>query len=879
METKWVLLEKKSKSTPLKFSVDYNILNILSSRGIKKENEILDFLFPNLDNLEDPLRLKGVDIASEYILKAIKEDKKICIYGDYDVDGITSTSLLYLTLKDLGCNNLMYYIPLRNEGYGLNTKAIDELKSLNVDLIITVDCGISSYNEVEYINSLGMKVIVTDHHDIPNYKLPRAITCINPKIIDSEYSFSNLAGVGVAFMLAYNLYKLEGDFKKVYNYLDLVALGTIADIMPLISQNRILVKYGLEKIMNTDNLGLKTILERLDLYGKELSVGNVGFKITPIFNATGRLSDAKLGVKLLISDNPMEIKSLADNLISNNIDRKKLQDKIIEIVLKKLKNEGTEDKSILIDSNPDYHHGVLGIVASKILEEYNKPTIIMEENLSEGIAIGSCRSIEGFNINKALSSVSHLLVKFGGHEQAAGFTIKLENIEKFKEEIENYTKETLKNIKLVKKINIDMKIPVQKISYEFIQTLNLLKPYGTKNPKPNLVTKNCIISNVRTIGKDNNHIQFDIDQKGFSIKNVTWFNKPDKVLELKKDNIFYDIVFNLEISEYKDKYYTNVYIVDMKPSNLEDDALSYFNSVYNTTFPIKSVFYTNYDIDKNSKIYLKRIFENFSIVIGQKTIARLDKNISILLSQLKDFYNYEFELKIENIERRENHNIVNIIIKRKYYLENYSNSENVQYRNIKKFIRPNFEYNSITQEILSKFLKENQSILISENNINIYMEDKKVKLDYKYFEDVFVNIGLKYIYDNKKKMIFYTNNRFFTLNPKLRTYFEFRSFVNNEEHDICIFDFNTLTLPKFKIKYKKALILYNKDYTNDKIYVIKKDIVLPKNIIKFNKNNIIDTNSNEFFFKFLPDNIKKEKLDMIKEGKIIYSDESIVRYF
>ena len=322
METKWSLLEKRAKITPFDIPVDYNIINILANRGIKNKKEIIEFLNPKLSNLESPQGLYDINKALDIIMQAIKNNSKICIYGDYDVDGITSTSILYLALKKLNHDNIFYYIPLRDEGYGLNKNAIDEIKKSNTDLIITVDCGINSFEEVEYIKKLNMKVIITDHHDISG-RLPIAHACINPKIEENKYSFPSLAGVGTIFMVILELYKKLLTPEDAYQFLDLVALGTVADIMPLVKENRILVKYGLEEMKKTKNLGLKCILEKLELYGKDLTPGNLSFKIAPIFNAAGRLSDAKIVVKLLISDNINEINTLVDNLIFNNANRKK----------------------------------------------------------------------------------------------------------------------------------------------------------------------------------------------------------------------------------------------------------------------------------------------------------------------------------------------------------------------------------------------------------------------------------------------------------------------------------------------------------------------------------------------------------------------------
>ena len=879
MKTKWSLLEKKSKLTPFDIPIDYNILNILANRGITKKNDIIKFINPKLENLEDPQGLIDLDLAILEIEDAIKNDKKICIYGDYDVDGITSTSILYLSLKKLGTSNIIYYIPLRNEGYGLNKNAIDEIKSKNVDLIITVDCGISSHSEVEYIKELGMRVVITDHHDIPS-NIPKSHACVNPKRLDNKYSFPNLAGVGVVFMLVYTMFKKLNRLEEIFDFLDIVALGTIADIMPLIKENRIIVKHGLEKFKTTKNLGLRSIINKLELNNKDITVGDVSFKIAPIFNAVGRLSDAKLAVKLLISESTVEINALAQNLISNNINRKKIQDEIIDNLLEEIEHNNYNKKDILIFHSPEFHHGIIGIVASKVVEKYYKPAIIIEENLDEGIAVGSCRSVEGFNITKALSYFSKDLIKFGGHSNAAGFTIKLENLEKFKKDMEEYATKQLQGISLIKNINIDMKIPAQKISYEFIQSLNLLKPFGFGNSTPILMTENCIIHNPNLIGAKKQHLKFDIDQKGFSVKNAIWFNNSDKISELTNDSIFYDIVFKLEISEFNDRFYPNILIEDMKKSKLKDDRFHFYHSMYYTSFPIKSVFYTTIDIDSEDKLHIKKNFSNYSIMMGKKTISKLDQNISNLLDQLHNFYNYEFEIKIEEIDKRQYHNIVHILIKKKHKLENYSNSDSVQFRNIKNFLLKDIPYNDFTKKALSIFYKENKSIHINRNNIKIELEEEPVDITESYLYNLLLTISIKYYFENDRKINFYTTNKYFKEKPEFKTYCNFIDKINiRNSNDICIFDFNSIKLPNFKLNYEKAIVIYDSEIKSDKLENIIFNIKLPKNIVKINKNLLKNIDYESIFLHYLPIENKKYILELAKKGKIIYTDNSIIDYY
>ena len=313
------------------------------------------------------------------ILKAIDNNEKICIYGDYDVDGITSTSILYLAFKKLGAKNLDFYIPIRDEGYGLNNQALDQIKANGTDLVITVDCGITSYKEINYANSIGLSVIITDHHNLLDPVVPNAYAVINPKRLENKYPFRELAGVGTAFMVVLALFKRKGIYEEAFSYIDLVCLGTIADVVPLIKENRIIVKYGLERLKNTQNLGLKMLLkkvfpDKLDEY----SSGDVGFTISPIFNAAGRLQDAKLVVYLLISDNEREISTIIDELLLKNKERKEIQNSIFDLAKEEIEKYSQTDY-VLISSSPKYHHGVIGIVAAKLVDMYYKPCIILEE--------------------------------------------------------------------------------------------------------------------------------------------------------------------------------------------------------------------------------------------------------------------------------------------------------------------------------------------------------------------------------------------------------------------------------------------------------------------------------------------------------------------
>ena len=774
--------------------VDKDILKILFSRGIKSPGEIRDFLNPKLENLQNPNKLYDVEKAVKIIREAIRKNINIWIYGDYDVDGITSTAVLYLALKELGAENVSYYIPIRDEGYGLNNDALKKIKDSGGELVITVDCGITTFEEIKFANSINLPVIITDHHNLQGKKVPEALAVINPKRIENEYTFESLAGVGTIFMLVLSLFESYGKMEEAFEYLDLVSIGTIADIVPLLSENRILTRFGLEKLPFTKNRGLAFLLYKLFNSGEnrennpksEYSTYDVGFIIAPVFNAAGRLKDAKMVVKLLTSDNNREIEIIVKELINKNFERKELQNRIVEMIEKNIEKNKINEDFVIIDYSPEYHHGIIGIAASKIVDTYYKPVIIMEVKEDEGIAVGSCRSIEGFNILNALQSMSELFVKFGGHAGAAGFTIPIKNIELFKRKINEYAKKILKEDDFVKIINIDKQIPMQKMSYEFFKTIELLKPFGFGNPMPTFQTKNVLLENIKFIGENKNHIMFDLKQKGFVIKNAVWFGSGEYFKELN-ENLFYDIVYKLKIEEFQDRYYTKAYIEDMKASELKDDTLLYYHSLYNTSFPIKSIFYTHLDLDAETPLSMKNEFDQISLFQGRKFVGRLDYNISNLLIQLKKYFNWNFTVKVENITKSSTHNIVDILIKRDFSFECYDYTDIGIFKRIKDFLIGNMEYDSFTKNLLSLFFRQNKDLILSfENKSSENFKnnpEKYIKLEN--LINFLLTVGIFFMKKTgKKSLIIVKNSKNFIYNiPFIKTYFDIAVKYENEQEE------------------------------------------------------------------------------------------------
>ena len=855
--------------------VDKDILKILFSRGIKSPGEIRDFLNPKLENLQNPNKLYDVEKSVKIIREAIRKNKNIWIYGDYDVDGITSTAVLYLALKELGAENVSYYIPIRDEGYGLNNDALKKIKDSGGELVITVDCGITAFEEIKFANSINLPVIITDHHNLQGKKVPEALAVINPKRIENEYTFESLAGVGTVFMLVLSLFESYGKKEEAFEYLDLVSIGTIADIVPLLSENRILTRFGLEKLPFTKNRGLAFLLYKLFNSGEnkgnnpksEYSTYDVGFIIAPVFNAAGRLKDAKMVVKLLTSDNNREIEIIVKELINKNFERKELQNRIVEMIEKNIEKNKINEDFVIIDYSPEYHHGIIGIAASKIVDTYYKPVIIMEVKEDEGIAVGSCRSIEGFNILNALQSMPELFVKFGGHAGAAGFTIPIKNIELFKRKINEYAKKILKEDDFVKIINIDKQIPMQKMSYEFFKTIELLKPFGFGNPMPTFQTKNVLLENIKFIGENKNHIMFDLKQKGFVIKNAVWFGSGEYFKELN-ENLFYDIVYKLKIEEFQDRYYTKAYIEDMKASELKDDTLLYYHSLYNTSFPIKSIFYTHLDLDVETPLSLKNEFDQISLFQGRKFVGRLDYNISNLLIQLKKYFNWNFTVKVENITKSSTHNIVDILIKRDFSFECYDYTDIGIFKRIKDFLIGNMEYDSFTKNLLSLFFRQNKDLILSfenkssenfKNNPEKYIKPENLI-------NFLLTVGIFFMKKTgKKSLIIVKNSKNSIYNiPFIKTYFDIAVKYENEQEE------NYPFILFYNTAFKQAI---KKISPEDFILTKIKDIEVKEDNNEFTeteKKSLNAVNGTDTRFCFFTDAETKEKFisDLFENSKI-----------
>lgn len=522
MNKKWQIQETKQEEIEqIKKEHNLNELlaTILSNRGITGTEKIKKFLSPTRNDFYDPFLITDMEKAVERIIKAREKQEKVIIYGDYDVDGITSITVLKSFLKDIGLET-MSYIPNRlEEGYGLNKGAIDKIAKEGYQLMITVDCGISGLEEIDYANSLGIETIVTDHHE-PGNELPNALAVIDNKRKDSQYPFRELAGVGVVFKLTQALVKkLDLKAEAYLKYLDIICLGTISDIVPLVDENRVIAKLGLMLVKQTRNIGLKAIINTSG-YTK-IDSNTVSFGIAPRINACGRMGKAEDALNLLLSNDVAEVKELTSKLNEYNKERQETEKSIFENAVKRIEKEHLDENRTIVVGGENWHHGVIGIVASKITDMYFKPSILLTFE-EDGTGKGSGRSIPGFDLHEALTKCENNIEKFGGHSMAVGVTIKKDNLQAFREQFEEIAKEN-KIEEIIPIIKIDAKLNLNAVSKEMVESIKQLEPFGEANKMPIFAFKNLKIDSIRALTegkhlkltlKDNNNI---INAIGFNI--------------------------------------------------------------------------------------------------------------------------------------------------------------------------------------------------------------------------------------------------------------------------------------------------------------------------------------------------------------------------
>ncbi len=544
MTKQWKFYEEnndKAEEIQRKFKIVKLVANIIANRDVGTDEDIRIYLNPTREDFHDPFLFNDMEKAVNRIIKAIDNKEKVLIYGDYDVDGITSTTVLKKYLEERGLN-VETYIPNRLfEGYGLNNKALDEISKQGVNLIITVDCGISGVEEISYANSLGIETIITDHHETGDI-LPEAVAVVDAKRKDNTYPFRGLAGVGVVFKLIQAIsITLKLKEKEYLKYLDFVCIGTISDIVPLVNENRVIAKLGLKLLNQTKNVGLKELIKSIGF--KEINSSAVSFGIAPRINACGRMGHQEEALELFLTNNIEEAKTITEKLNNYNYTRQEIERKIFNEALEKIKREGNTRNTIVL-SGENWHHGVIGIVSSKITEMFFKPSILICLEGENGK--GSGRSIPGFDLHDALTQCKDSLEKFGGHEMAVGLTLKAKEFEKFKEEFENVAIKE-ETSKIVPIINVDGTIILKDLNRKTIEELKLLEPFGDSNKEPLFVYKNLKIDSIRAL-TEGKHLKLTLRDTNYRI-NAIGFNLGHLVEEYKiGDKI--DIVGTIEINSY-----------------------------------------------------------------------------------------------------------------------------------------------------------------------------------------------------------------------------------------------------------------------------------------------------------------------------------------
>lgn len=539
------------------YGVPFFLAMLMNIRGLDDAAHLREFLGEG-EPLSDPFLLKDMDKAAARITRAVDNMEKIAVYGDYDADGVTSTAMLYSYLETRGAD-VIFYIPQREgEGYGMNMGAVEYLKEQGVSLIVTVDNGISSVQEVARANELGIDVVVTDHHR-PQEILPDAVAVVDAYRPDDTSPYKHFSGVGIAFKLLMALEDGAGDVEDLLEaYSDLAAIGTIGDIVPLTGENRTLIRAGLERLSQSDRPGVQALLENAGIAGKALTSTNVAFTLVPRINATGRMGAPERAVRLLISGYEAEAEVLSEEICADNEERRRVEAEIAEAAFADIEAKGYMKDRVVVVDGENWHHGVIGIVASRVTERCGKPCMIISRGETE--AKGSGRSIEGFSLFEAICACGDLLIKFGGHPMAAGITLKPENIEAFRKRINQYAAEHFPQMP-TQTVTLDCKLNPAALSVSMAQSLTQLEPFGNGNPQPVFGLFNMELSNVTPVG-GGGHLRLTLEKNGAVITAMRFNTKPEELPYHIGDKI--DLAVQLEAREFRGQPSLTVIVRDMK---------------------------------------------------------------------------------------------------------------------------------------------------------------------------------------------------------------------------------------------------------------------------------------------------------------------------
>ncbi|MGM0574535.1 MAG: single-stranded-DNA-specific exonuclease RecJ [Myxococcota bacterium] len=545
------------------------IATLLVNRGIDDPDEAERFLSPRLSHMDDPFLMKGMEAAVDRVLRAIEGGERICVWGDYDVDGVTSASQLLAFFRAIGVD-VDFFVPDRFvDGYGVSAARIPELAGRGVDLLVTVDCGVSNAAEVEVAREHGMDVVVVDHHQVPP-DLPRAAALLDPHQEGCTYPFKGLAACGVTFVLMVALRarlrergwftdRTQPDLRR---WLDLTAIGTVADMVPLVGLNRVIVHHGLRQIARTERPGVRALCRVSGLEQDRINAGRIGFHLGPRINAAGRVAHASAGVELLTSTDEAAALDVAQRVDEHNHQRRGLQKAIFEEACRRADAHPEPDaRRAIVLAAEGWHPGVLGIVASKMVERYHRPTVMM--TIEEGVAKGSARSISGFRLVEHLRTLDHLLDKYGGHDHAAGLSLVADRLEDFTARFEERARTALEAKHLRPRLGIDAESPLERLSWKLVEDLQRLAPYGMGNPEPNLLARGVPVLQRRVVGKDRTHLKLTLDGGGVAVDAIA-FGMADLAPE---PGARVDVVYVPEINEFRGRSTLQARVKALRPAS------------------------------------------------------------------------------------------------------------------------------------------------------------------------------------------------------------------------------------------------------------------------------------------------------------------------
>lgn len=802
---KWTLKHKgKVKETELskKINISPEIGQILNNRGINDEKDAEIFMNPSLEYLRNPFLMKDMKKATERIKKAIENKERIYIYGDYDVDGVSSTSILYIYFKSIDYP-VKYYIPNRlEEGYGINEDAIRKISNDGCDLIITVDCGITSVNEVGLANELGIDVIITDHHECQS-DVPNAYAIVNPKQDDCNYPFDMLCGCGVAFKMIQALTDEEEFKTSMFDYLEVVTLATICDIVPLIDENRIIVKNGLKLMKEGKNLGLRELIKVCGIETSKIGSSHIGYSVGPRINASGRLGHSYLGVQLFTTDLEDEAKEIANILEAKNIERQMIESKMYKEAEDVISSsESYKDDKVLVVAKEGWQHGIIGIVASKLTEKYYKPTILL--TIEDGEATGSARSIKGFSIFDALVSCKDLMNKFGGHEQAAGLALNAENIEELRKRVNKIADYNLNKDDLIENIKVEYELEEESATLDLIDNLHKLEPFGLSNPSPRFIMRDLLLTNIYKMGKNKQHLKLICENEksyecvGFNMAYLAEnFQEGDKI----------DVLFQVDENNFNNDRKVQFLLKDIR---LSHPKLAISNNLSLKLFEKIS------PTDSGSLYHIYNDEDDTAInTDGDKNINIFDhikEETLIIANTLNGFYRALSDVSLTDLDYDINYNYINEKNK-KVQLIFSPNIDKIDLKRYNSIILYDFLYNKGEYSYLNK------NILNSEVVIKYYSSEDKIYLK-NIMDNIvpnreeFINIYKQMLVSKELQLKLTELKRVFKLLP-LKTFIILKVFrelnllnfeINYEEDTIAIY---LLEKPDKKLNLDESVILNN----------------------------------------------------------------------